>query len=62
MPDLPSADLTVIPVPGNAPEDVVVDADGNIWTGVDDGRIVRERCWRPARAAACSVAIPTAPC
>ncbi len=28
-------------MPGNAPEDVVVDADGNIWTGVDDGRIVR---------------------
>lgn len=41
LPDLPSADLTVIPVPGNAPEDVVVDADGQIWTGVDDGRIVR---------------------
>ena len=41
LPDVPSAELTVIPVPGNAPEDVVVDADGNIWTGVDDGRIVR---------------------
>nr|WP_225951598.1 SMP-30/gluconolactonase/LRE family protein [Mycobacterium sp. OAS707] len=41
MPEVPSADLTVVPVPGNAPEDVVVDADGNIWTGVDDGRIVR---------------------
>jgi sugar lactone lactonase YvrE len=41
LPDVPSADLTVIPVPGNAPEDVVVDADGQIWTGVDDGRIVR---------------------
>jgi sugar lactone lactonase YvrE len=41
LPDFPSADLTVIPVPGNAPEDVVVDADGQIWTGVDDGRIVR---------------------
>ena len=41
LPDLPSADLTVIPLPGNAPEDVVVDADGNILTGVDDGRIVR---------------------
>jgi sugar lactone lactonase YvrE len=24
-----------------APEDVVVDADGQIWTGVDDGHIVR---------------------
>jgi sugar lactone lactonase YvrE len=41
LPDLPSAELTVVPVPGNAPEDVVVDAAGNIWTGVDDGRIVR---------------------
>ena len=41
LPDFPPADLTVVPVPGNAPEDVVVDADGNIWTGVDDGRIVR---------------------
>ena len=41
LPDFGPAELTVIPVPGNAPEDVVVDADGNIWTGVDDGRIVR---------------------
>ena len=41
LPDFPPADLTVVPVPGNAPEDVVVDADGNIWTGVDDGGIVR---------------------
>ena len=41
LPDFGPADLTVIPVPGNAPEDVVVDADGNIWTGIDDGRIVR---------------------
>jgi sugar lactone lactonase YvrE len=41
LPDFPPADLTVVPVPGNAPEDVVVDGDGNIWTGVDDGRIVR---------------------
>jgi sugar lactone lactonase YvrE len=41
LPDFPSAELTVLPVPGNAPEDVVVDADGQIWTGVDDGRIVR---------------------
>nr|WP_083906384.1 SMP-30/gluconolactonase/LRE family protein [Mycobacterium sp. JS623] len=38
---MPSAALTIVPVPGNAPEDVVVDAEGNIWTGVDDGRIVR---------------------
>nr|WP_090345939.1 SMP-30/gluconolactonase/LRE family protein [Mycolicibacterium malmesburyense]CRL78510.1 gluconolactonase [Mycolicibacterium malmesburyense] len=41
LPDLPSAELTVVPVPGNAPEDVVVDADGAIWAGLDDGRIVR---------------------
>lgn len=41
LPQFASADLTVVPVPGNAPEDVVVDAEGQIWTGVDDGRIVR---------------------
>lgn len=41
LPDFPSADLTIVPVPGNAPEDVVVDTNGQIWTGVDDGRIVR---------------------
>lgn len=41
LPDLPSAELTVVPVPGHAPEDVVVDAEGAIWAGVDDGRIVR---------------------
>jgi sugar lactone lactonase YvrE len=41
LPDFPPADLTVVPVPGNAPEDVVVDAGGNIWTGVDDGGIVQ---------------------
>ncbi len=41
LPDFPPAELTVVPVPGNAPEDVVVDADGQLWTGVDDGRILR---------------------
>lgn len=41
LPDLPSTDLTVVPLPGNAPEDVVADGDGAIWTGVDDGRILR---------------------
>jgi len=44
---LPEPDLTatlhVIAIPGNAPEDVVADADGNIWTGVEDGRLVRIR-------------------
>jgi sugar lactone lactonase YvrE len=39
-PDL-SAALHVVELPGTAPEDVVADADGNIWTGVEDGRIVR---------------------
>ena len=41
LPDVGAADLTIVAVPGNAPEDVVVDADGQLWTGVDDGRIVR---------------------
>ena len=41
LPSFPGAALTVVPLPGNAPEDVVVDAEGNIWTGVDDGRIIR---------------------
>jgi len=42
---LPEPDLTatlhVVALPGTAPEDVVADADGNIWTGVEDGRIIR---------------------
>ena len=33
--------LQIVELPGNAPEDVVVDAAGAIWTGVDDGRIFR---------------------
>jgi sugar lactone lactonase YvrE len=41
LPSFPAAPLTVVPLPGNAPEDVVADADGQIWTGVDDGRIIR---------------------
>ncbi len=41
LPDFGPVDLTVIPVPGDAPEDVVVDADGFLWTGLIDGRIVR---------------------
>ena len=44
---LPKPDLTatlhLVPVPGTAAEDVVADADGNIWTGVEDGRIIRVR-------------------
>lgn len=41
---LPPADptpaLVTVEIPGNAPEDVVVDTDGTVWTGVDDGRII----------------------
>ncbi|CAN3127618.1 SMP-30/gluconolactonase/LRE family protein [Mycobacterium sp. smrl_JER01] len=41
LPDVPSADVTLVVVPGGEPEDVVVDADGNLWTGALDGGIVR---------------------
>jgi sugar lactone lactonase YvrE len=41
LPRFPRADLTIVPMPGDAPEDVVVDADGTLWTGLVDGRIVR---------------------
>ena len=41
LPDLPPADITLVPVPGGEPEDVVVDADGALWTGALDGGIVR---------------------
>lgn len=41
LPQFPSAELTVVPVPGDAPEDVVVDGNGQIWAGLIDGRIVR---------------------
>jgi sugar lactone lactonase YvrE len=34
-------DVTLIPVNGHAPEDVVVDGEGRVYTGVDDGRILR---------------------
>ncbi|ORW06869.1 SMP-30/gluconolactonase/LRE family protein [Mycolicibacter longobardus] len=36
----PTPALTLVEIPGTAPEDVVVAADGSIWTGVEDGRIV----------------------
>jgi sugar lactone lactonase YvrE len=35
------ASVTVVPLPGNGPEDVVVDAAGQLWTGLEDGRILR---------------------
>lgn len=43
LPDFPAAELTLIPIPGGAPEDVVVDTDGNLWVGALDGSIVRLR-------------------
>jgi sugar lactone lactonase YvrE len=43
LPNFGPAELTIVPMPGDAPEDVVVDADGNLWTGLVDGRIVRVR-------------------
>jgi sugar lactone lactonase YvrE len=39
--DRPMPRLRVVPVSGFAPEDVVVDADGRVITGVEDGRILR---------------------
>jgi sugar lactone lactonase YvrE len=41
LPDFPSPDVTVVPMPGNGPEDVVVDSIGQLWAGLEDGRIVR---------------------
>lgn len=41
LPEFSLPELTLVPVPGHAPEDVVVDAAGDLWTGLDDGRIVR---------------------
>jgi sugar lactone lactonase YvrE len=41
LPDFPAAEITVVPLPGDGPEDVVVDGDGQIWAGLTDGRIVR---------------------
>ncbi len=43
LPEFGPADLTLVPVPGGEPEDVVVDADGNLWTGALDGGIVALR-------------------
>jgi sugar lactone lactonase YvrE len=41
LPDPPARAVTVVPVGGDGPEDIVVDADGRFWTGLVDGRIVR---------------------
>jgi sugar lactone lactonase YvrE len=37
------SELTVIPVPGHGAEDVVVDADGWVFTGTEDGAVYRVR-------------------
>ncbi len=34
-------EVTLIPVNGHGPEDVVVDGEGRIYAGVDDGRVLR---------------------
>lgn len=34
-------EVTLYPVNGHGPEDVVVDGEGRIYTGVDDGRVLR---------------------
>ena len=41
LPDFGPAELTVVPMPGDAPEDVVAGPDGTLFTGLVDGRIVR---------------------
>ncbi|MCV7151657.1 SMP-30/gluconolactonase/LRE family protein [Mycobacterium pyrenivorans] len=41
LPDFPAAEITLVPVPGGEPEDVVVDSDGYLWVGALDGGIVR---------------------
>lgn len=41
LPDFGPTELTVVTVPGDAPEDLVVDDDGFLWTGLVDGGIVR---------------------
>jgi sugar lactone lactonase YvrE len=41
LPEFPFPDLTLVPMPGHGPEDVVTDAAGSLWTGLVDGRIVR---------------------
>ncbi len=40
LPAFPPAEITLLPIPGGEPEDVVVDADGCLWTGSLDGSIV----------------------
>lgn len=39
LPALAPVSLTVVPVPGNGPEDVLVGDDGTVYAGTDDGAI-----------------------
>ncbi|MFN8032333.1 MAG: SMP-30/gluconolactonase/LRE family protein [Mycobacterium sp.] len=41
LPEYGPAELTLVALPGEQPEDIVVDPDGALWTGLVDGRIVR---------------------
>lgn len=41
LPEFGPAQLTIVGLPGEQPEDIVVDADGALWTGLVDGRVVR---------------------
>ncbi|MDA0250188.1 MAG: SMP-30/gluconolactonase/LRE family protein [Actinobacteria bacterium] len=41
LPDFGPAELTIVPMPGDGPEDIVVDPDGMLWAGLVDGRVVR---------------------
>jgi sugar lactone lactonase YvrE len=41
LPEFGLPALTLVPMPGHGPEDVVTDAAGALWTGLVDGRIVR---------------------
>src|SRR5437870_12458392 len=41
-------DVEVIGLPGNGGEDVLIDEDGSVLTGIDDGRILR--IWPDGRA------------
>ncbi|MGH3531044.1 MAG: SMP-30/gluconolactonase/LRE family protein, partial [Mycobacterium sp.] len=43
LPDMPAASVTVVPLPGNGPEDVVVDAAGWARSATVTGEI--GRCW-----------------
>lgn len=41
LPQFPAPVPTLVRIPGGEPEDIVVDADGQLWTGALDGGIVR---------------------